>query len=523
MGRQGVTIAIPNWNHEVFLPRSIASGLAAVKELRRHGLGGGGPGGRRPIAGRIADASAATRGPALCRWAAGPALAENGGVCRARNEALRRARYRHVLVMDADNEVIPENVILFHRAMNDTGAAVVYGNLIVHEWHQARQRLYGNETFQPKIFEENYIDNFSMLDRDQALSRTSGYCAGFPRSGPGRLGVLPEHRGQRREDRFRSGRDRQLLLHARFDAPGNIRAERRRSSPDPADLRPDRHSAEPAGECLPPAVPSGHRLLLNMRGNMIAPFPRETPRRRRCSVFMSRSSPILSRANGPGRPGRRRSQRVVALVRSISFCCTSGSPSDGAAAGDRPGVRRRLGGHRRCFSWGTRKFVKSKSCRRRSVPPARRIGGRCWRPRSRIARFRRSPAYSVLPVSRVGEIRRCFRENELRPPLLVLLHVDEKESARVVGKNAGGIALAPGGRRRGRLPRGAHRPLRHAGIPDRPLRFAPRASTGRAPRDLSLHRDQPIGAPVPSLEFGMPTRCSSAWDIGSTAISSSFR
>ena len=30
------------------------------------------------------------------------ALPENGGVCRARNQALRRASYRHVLVMDRD-------------------------------------------------------------------------------------------------------------------------------------------------------------------------------------------------------------------------------------------------------------------------------------------------------------------------------------------------------------------------------------------------------------------------------------
>ena len=77
--------------------------------------------------------------------------------------------------MDADNEVIPENVILFHRAMNDTGAAVVYGNLIVHEWHQAKLKLVSNESFQGKIFDENYIDNFSMLDRDQALALTRGY------------------------------------------------------------------------------------------------------------------------------------------------------------------------------------------------------------------------------------------------------------------------------------------------------------------------------------------------------------
>ena len=176
MGRQGVTIAIPNWNHEAFLPRSIGSGLAAVKELRRHGLGG---------EVLVVDDQSRDGSPMLLRqlealhYADGLRVlsqAENGGVCRARNEALRRARYRHVLVMDADNEVIPENVILFHRAMNDTGATVVYGNQIVHEWHQSRQRLYGSETFQPKIFKENYIDNFSMLDRDQALSLTRGYC-----------------------------------------------------------------------------------------------------------------------------------------------------------------------------------------------------------------------------------------------------------------------------------------------------------------------------------------------------------
>ena len=186
-GPPGVTIAIPNWNHEAFLPRSIGSGLAAVKELRRHGLDG---------EVLVVDDQSRDGSPMLLRqlealyYADGLrvlALAQNGGVCRARNEALRRARHCHVLVMDADNEVIPENVILFHRAMNDTGAAVVYGNQIIHEWHQPKLRLYGSETFQPKIFEENYIDNFSMLDRDQALALTNGY-ARIPASGPWVIG-----------------------------------------------------------------------------------------------------------------------------------------------------------------------------------------------------------------------------------------------------------------------------------------------------------------------------------------------
>ena len=175
MARPGVTIAIPNWNHEVFLPRSVGSGLAAVKELRRHGLAG---------EVLVVDDQSRDGSPVLLRQLEalyyGDGLrvliqAENGGVCRARNEALRRARHRHVLVMDADNEVIPENVVLFHRALNDTGAAIAYGNLIAHEWHKPSLRLGSNETFQPKIFHANYLDTFSMLDRDQVLTRTRGY------------------------------------------------------------------------------------------------------------------------------------------------------------------------------------------------------------------------------------------------------------------------------------------------------------------------------------------------------------
>src|SRR5690349_16922567 len=36
MSPSGVTIAIPNWNHEYVLPRAVASGLQAVQVLRGH-------------------------------------------------------------------------------------------------------------------------------------------------------------------------------------------------------------------------------------------------------------------------------------------------------------------------------------------------------------------------------------------------------------------------------------------------------------------------------------------------------
>ena len=38
MAQAGVTIAIPNWNHEILLPRSIASALRAVDLLRNEGV-----------------------------------------------------------------------------------------------------------------------------------------------------------------------------------------------------------------------------------------------------------------------------------------------------------------------------------------------------------------------------------------------------------------------------------------------------------------------------------------------------
>jgi len=67
------------------------------------------------------------------------------------------------------------------------------------------------------------------------------------------------------------------------------------------------------------------------------------------------------------------------------------------------------------------------------LPPAERAAGTPdWRPLLEAAAADRQvssqPSCGFLAASRVGEIGRCFRENELRPPLLVLLHVDEKES-----------------------------------------------------------------------------------------------
>ena len=38
-GRAGLTVAIPNWNHELLLARSVGSALRAVRLLRSRGVG----------------------------------------------------------------------------------------------------------------------------------------------------------------------------------------------------------------------------------------------------------------------------------------------------------------------------------------------------------------------------------------------------------------------------------------------------------------------------------------------------
>ncbi len=108
------------------------------------------------------------------------ARATNGGLAAARNLAMEHARQRFVVFMDADNELVPETMPLFHRSIRDTGAAAIYGNLLVRpQIAQPASAVLSNESFQQRIFDENYIDAFAMVDRLQLLDG-GGYSAYIP-------------------------------------------------------------------------------------------------------------------------------------------------------------------------------------------------------------------------------------------------------------------------------------------------------------------------------------------------------
>lgn len=170
---EGVTIAVPNWNHEYVLPRAIDSALRAAGSLRRRG-----------VAAEVLVLDDASRDGSLpllrqleaLHYADGLrvlALARNRGLAAVRNRLLAEAAHPYVAFMDADNELVPDNLLHFARAMAQTGAAAVYGNLV--RWGSGGQAtMISSESFQDRILTENYIDAFALFDRTQMLD-AGGY------------------------------------------------------------------------------------------------------------------------------------------------------------------------------------------------------------------------------------------------------------------------------------------------------------------------------------------------------------
>ncbi len=177
MAQAGVTIAIPNWNHEILLPRAITSALRAVKLLRSEGV----PGEVLVIDDCSRDGSQVLlrqlealyyRDGLRCI-----AFAANAGLAASRNQTLNYARYRYLAFLDADNELIPENLSLFLRTLDQTRAAVAYGNLLVRSpTANSAHHVLSNESIQTKLFRYlgNHVDAFSVWDRLQLLD-VGGY------------------------------------------------------------------------------------------------------------------------------------------------------------------------------------------------------------------------------------------------------------------------------------------------------------------------------------------------------------
>jgi glycosyltransferase involved in cell wall biosynthesis len=161
---------IPNWNHEYLLGRSVGSALRAVADLRRRGI--------RAEVLVIDDGS---RDGSLTLLRQLEALyfedglrvklrPQNSGLpAIPRNEGLLEALYRYVCFLDADDELIPENLYQFHRSIRATHAALVYGNMVGLADNPDLNMLISNESYQHRMLNGNYIGAMSMVDRMQIL------------------------------------------------------------------------------------------------------------------------------------------------------------------------------------------------------------------------------------------------------------------------------------------------------------------------------------------------------------------
>jgi hypothetical protein len=64
---------------------------------------------------------------------------------------------------------LPQNLHIFYQSIRETKAALVYGNLIVLQDGTQPETLYSGQSIQARLFDNNYIDAFALVDAAQIL------------------------------------------------------------------------------------------------------------------------------------------------------------------------------------------------------------------------------------------------------------------------------------------------------------------------------------------------------------------
>jgi glycosyltransferase involved in cell wall biosynthesis len=165
----GVTIFIPNWNHRPYLPRSVRSALQAVERLEEDGLSGE----VLLIDDASRDGSQKFLRTVQALYDETPLQERNLGLPRLRNLAMRMSRYRHVCMLDADNELVADNLPLFVQSAVQTDAALVHG-LLLDKQEGRMTGIRSDNVASMRLTAGNYIDAFALVDAKKLL-RVGGY------------------------------------------------------------------------------------------------------------------------------------------------------------------------------------------------------------------------------------------------------------------------------------------------------------------------------------------------------------
>ena len=171
----GVTIFIPNWNHRPYLPRSIRSALEAIDRLQEAGYSGE----LLVVDDASRDGSQKFLRTVQVLYEDAPLktvfLERNLGLPRLRNLAMRMSRYQHVCMLDADNELVADNLPLFLQSGVQTGAALVHG-LLMDKRDRRMTGIRSDDVASMRLTAGNYIDAFALVDAKKLL-RIGGYLA----------------------------------------------------------------------------------------------------------------------------------------------------------------------------------------------------------------------------------------------------------------------------------------------------------------------------------------------------------
>lgn len=156
---EGLSVLVPCWQHAPLLGDAVASARRALDALAVPGEIIVSDDASRDASGDVARALAAA--DARIRLLAHPV---NLGLARARNVQLAQARFRHALLLDADNTLEPAGVAALYASAVATGAVLAYGASAIVDQDGRPHGVHGGEPASPELLWANWIDTLGIVD-----------------------------------------------------------------------------------------------------------------------------------------------------------------------------------------------------------------------------------------------------------------------------------------------------------------------------------------------------------------------
>ncbi len=162
---EGVSILIPCWHHAPLLPHAVASARRTLDALSVPGEIVVSDDASRDDSRAVARALAAE--DTRIRLVEHPA---NLGLARARNVQLARARFRHAVLLDADNTLEPAGVCALYASAIATGAALTWGPSAVVDEHGRPRGVHCGEPASSDLLWASWADALSLVDVEAILA-----------------------------------------------------------------------------------------------------------------------------------------------------------------------------------------------------------------------------------------------------------------------------------------------------------------------------------------------------------------